>query len=199
MSVDSSGKINNEAGPKDNPRELEYFEYQTKFTDPQYFCTHVSWVIVGDIPKGISIDSGSGKISGTVKAFFDQPSATDNHPYEECEFDGSNWEKDGRFKPLFFDFHFTIIRNTLISAPNPNTGAMDCSVKVPLVESNNVFIKEIKCHNINNLLFIKRYLESTKTSEEINQETMINVDGVSYTNYKELEPNHKGPFKCPPS
>lgn len=195
MPIISSGLIPNEAGPKTNPRELEAFEYQTRFTDPANFCTHVSWVIIGDVPKGISIDSGSGKISGTIKAFFDQPSASDNNPYEECNFDGSNWDKDGRFKPLFFDFHFTIIRNTLVSELNPITGAMDCAVQIPMVESNNVFIKEIKCQNINNLLFIKRYLESTKTSEE-GDETMINVDGVEYTDYKTLEPNHKGPFKC---
>ena len=80
---------------------------------------------------------------------------------------------------------------------------MDCAVKIPLVETNDVFIKEIKCQNINNLLFIKRYLESNKESVEdgdgLKLPTIINVDGVQYTEYKKLEPNHKGPFKCPPS
>jgi hypothetical protein len=193
MSVDSSGLISNEKGPKANPRELEEFEYQTKFTDPQYFCTHVAWSIFGDVPKGISIDSGSGKISGIIEAFFDQPSASDNHPYEELEYDGSNWDKDGRFKPLFFDFHFTIQRNTLISGPNPSTGAMDCVVQIPLTEINDVFIKEIKCQNINNELFVKRYLESTKTSKE-GERTKIHVNGEVYTDYNSAKSAMPGPF-----
>jgi hypothetical protein len=197
MSVDSSGHIINEKGPKDNPREREPYEYQTQFTDPQHFCTHIAWSIYGDVPEGISIDSGSGKISGVIKWFPDQPSCQDNHPYEECDFDGTNWDKDGRFIPLTYDFHFTIQRDTLISLPNPANGAMDCAVKAPLVETNDVFITEVKCQNVNNLLFIKRYLESTKVSPVIEERTKINVNEVEYTDFKKLEPNHKGPFNCP--
>lgn len=194
MSVDSSGLIPNEAGPKDNPRELEYYEYQTQFTDPPDFCEHIEWIISGDVPKGISIDSGSGKISGVIEAFYDQPSASDNHPYEECNYDGSNWDKDGRLIAHFFDFHFSIIRNIMVFGPSDS-----CDDKKPFSESNTVYIKEVKCQNTNNLLFIKRYLESTKTSS-LGNETAIHVDGVVYKDdYKKLQPNHQGPFTCPPT
>jgi len=194
MSVDSSGHIINEKGPKNNPREREPYEYQTQFTDPPNFCTHIAWSIYGDVPEGITIDSGSGKISGIIKWFPDQPSCQDNFPYEECEFDGSNWDKDGRFKHLTYDFHFTIQRTVFIKDPK----ILDCEEDpIVLVESNKVFITEVKCQNLNNLLFIKRYLESSKKSPGIKERTIINVDGVEYTDFKKLEPNHKGPFNCP--
>ena len=184
MSVDSTGHIPNEKGPKMNPRELEAFEYQTKFTDPENFCAHIVWSIFGDVPKGLSIDPETGKISGVIKAFFDQPSANDNNPYEESEFDGSNWEKDGRFKHPFFDFHFTIQRDIFISGLNPTTNQMDCSFKVHSIESSDVFIRVIKCHNVSNLVFIKRYLETTKTSPVLNGKTKINIKGIEYTDWK---------------
>ena len=196
MPIISTSLINNELGPKDNPRELENFGYQTKFSPPPNFCTHVLWSIYGDIPVGISIDAGSGYISGLIEAMYDQPSCTANQPYEECEFNGDNWDKDGRFKALYYDFHFTIQRDTLVSLPNPSTGAMDCSVKAPFIETNTVYIRLVKCQNINNLLFIKRYLSSSKVSPITKEETKINVDGVEYTEYNDLEPNHPGPFKC---
>ena len=188
MSVDSSGHIINEKGPKDNPREKEAFEYQTKFTDPAKFCTHIAWSIYGDVPKGISIDSGSGKISGTVKWFPDQPSCQDNHPYEEMDYDGANWIKDGRFKPDTYDFHFTIQRDTLTLDPN-NVCA------IPVTETNNVFITVVKCNNINNEIFVKRYLESTKTSKE-GDRTKISVNGKVYTDYNSAKSAMPGPFDC---
>ena len=190
MPIISSGHIINEAGPKDNPREKEYFEYQTKFVDPPAFCTHIVWTIYGDVPKGISINSGSGLISGTIKWFPDQPSCQDNHPYEELDYDGGNWIKDGRFKPNTYDFHFTIQRDTLTLDSN---GV--CSI--PVTETNNVFITEVKCNNINNDLFVKRYMESTKTSE-IGERTKIHVNGVVYTDKNSAKAAMPGPFVCPP-
>jgi hypothetical protein len=190
MSVDSSGHIINEVGPKDNPREEEYFEYQTKFTNPLDFCTHVAWSIYGDVPKGISIDIGSGKISGTLKWFHDQPSCQDNNPCEEMEYDGSNWMKDGRFKHNSYDFHFTIQRDILMLDAN---NVCD----TPVTETNNVYITLVKCNNINNDIFIKRYLESTKTSKE-NERTKINVNGEVYMDYASAKAAMPGPFTCSP-
>jgi len=197
MPIISTSLIINNAGPKDNPRELEYFEHNTKYTPPPNFCSHVAWTIYGDVPKGISIDSGTGKIFGNIKAFYDQPSTQNNYPYEEILYDGSNWQNNGRYKNSYYDFHFTIQRDTLVSGPNPSTGALDCSVQIPYKELSNVYIKEIKCHNIDNKIFIKQYLESTQVSPETNERTSINVNGIVYTNYNDLKNNHPGPFNCP--
>jgi len=172
MSIISSGHIINEAGPKLNPREKEFFSYQTKYINPSDFCLHVSWSISGDVPKGLSIDSVSGLISGNIKWFPDQPSCQDNHPYEEMEYDGANWIKDGRFKPDYYDFHFSV------------------------TETSSVYIREIKCHNINNELFVKRYMESTKTSK-MGERTKIQVDGKVYTDYDSAKAAMPGPFECP--
>ena len=196
MSIESKGLLINEAGPKDNPRELEYFEHQIKFSDPMFFCSHQEWKLIGDIPNGIKINKDTGQISGVIKEFFNQNNLDNKYPDEEMEYDGSNWMNNGRFKPLFYDFHFTVIRNTLISGPNPSTGAMDCKIKIPYIETSDVFIKLIKCHNIDNLLFIKKYLESSKRSKNGILGTMINIDGKSYTNYEDAVKKHPGPFKC---
>jgi len=188
MPIISSGHIINEAGPKLNPREKEYFQYQTKYENPEGFCSHISWSISGDVPKGISIDSGSGVISGNIKWFPEQPSCQDNHPYEELDFDGANWIKDGRFKHNTYNFHFIIVRNLKVEDGDGN-----CNITI---ETSSVYITEVKCQNINNNIFVKRYLESTKTSIE-GHRTTINVEGKVYTNYKSVIAVMPGPFKCP--
>jgi hypothetical protein len=203
LPITSAGLISNEKpqnGAK-NPWETHYFEYQTKFEDPPDFCTHVAWSIYGDVPVGIKIDSGSGKISGTICHFGKQPSCQDNKPKEQLEFDGSNCDKNGRFKHQTYDFHFTIQRDTLVSGPNPSNGAMDCSIKISLIETNEVCIKVIKCHDIDNLIFIEQYLDegkeggNPKTGEKF--PTSININGKKYFDSKSCKENHKGPFLRP--
>jgi hypothetical protein len=191
MSITSKNLIINNAGPKDNPRENEFYQHNTMYIDPPDFCSHVAWSITGDIPVGISIDAGSGVISGTVLPFFDQPSTQDNKVTSELEYNGSNFDDNGRYKNQTYDFKFTIKRDYLAK------GSDGCNNPVPASETSDVFIKEVKCHNIDNLAFIKAYLESTKCSK-LGKETAVNVNGVEYTDYNILKNNHPGPWTCPP-
>ena len=177
-----------------NPHETHFYEHQVKHSPPPHFCEHVSWVIVGDIPKSISIDASSGVISGTLCHFGKQPSCQSNKPKEKPVYDGKNFANNGRFKPDLYDFHFTVIRNTLVSGPNPSTGAMDCAVKIPFVETSNVYIRLVKNQDIDNLIFLEDYIDNGIPSEESGEETSINVNGKVYTTSSSARRAHPGPF-----
>ena len=178
-----------------NPWEEHNYEYQTQFEDPSDFCEHVSWVLSGDVPAGIEIDSDSGLISGQIKHFGNQPSCQDNKPKEQLEFDGSNCLQNGRFKEQTYDFHFTITRNIMVWT----VGALMCAgPQAPFAETSDVYIKEVKDHNIDNLIFMEQYIDEGKSSEDPDTgaeiPTTININGKEYTDSASAVKNHVGPF-----
>jgi len=171
-----------------NPWECHSYKHQIKFTEYSNFFLHVKWSITGDIPKGISIDSATGLISGTIKFFPEQPSCQDNESTNVLEEDGSNYKDIGRFKHPYYDFNFTVRRDYLIdSDPSmpPPIGI------VPESTESNITIRVIKNNDIDNMIFVYKYLEAGHS---------INIEDKKYTfdNVDEALAVHKGPFAdCP--
>jgi len=171
-----------------NPWECHQFSHQILHSEDGNFCSHVAWSISGDIPIAVTMDPGSGVISGHMDYFELQPSCTgNNYPKETITVDGANNMNSGRFIPEFYDFVITVKRDYLIKGPNPATGAMDCVAPLPESVSSTHIIKMIKNHDIDNFLYIHGYL---------NAGHIIDIELTKYDKNKvnELLAVHPGPF-----
>ncbi len=196
MPILSINALQNDAGPAFNPREEETFSHTIRYEDPLNFCNHVSWSIEGDIPTGVSV-SLEGVISGKILNFAEQPSCkNDINPLEEMEFDCSNANMNGLYKNDFYDFNFIITRTIEVGELDLITEEVNCGNIDTIEESSNVYIREVKCFNKDNDVFLKRYLETSKTSIR-GHRTSIFIDGKEYTDYEKAKLAHQGPFECP--
>lgn len=152
VSIDESGLINNEAGPKDNPREREYFEHQIKHTEDGKNCEITGWTIEGDVPQGITID-GNGVVKGTIEGMWEQASTSTKKPNEYVEFDCRNYPAtNGRFEPNEYDFVFT----TTVSWIEKD-GAGNCVV--PGTTSETHIVKLVKDWDGDVLLLFREILD----------------------------------------
>lgn len=191
MPILDSGQIFSEVN-KPNPWEDMFYKHQVNYVNPPGFCQHVKWSIYGDVPKGITIDANTGVISGYIKWFGKQPSVQGNSTFlnEKVKFDGTNYKNSKRYKILYYDFHFTIQRDVKILDGNGN-----CTI--PLTETSNVFIREVKRHDIDNWDFVQRYLKGEHSKR--NDKPTINVNGKEYDKsmIEQLKNDHPGPFYIP--
>lgn len=145
-----------------NPWELHDFSYP-HFAIPHPMSCIIAYSISGDIPKGISVDVGTGEIKGKIKHFGKQPSCQDNFPDEKRKLNGSNWKNDGRFKHQTYTFNFTI-KADWVEHINTSGGPVPC-VK-PGSTSQACQIILVKDHNIDNKIYKDKYLSSG--SEKVN-------------------------------
>jgi len=133
-----------------NPHEATYFRYSHEAIPYPGTCV-VSYLLEGDIPSDISINS-QGIISGNILYLGYQSSCI---PYNkqnlEVEADGSNWNENGRFEPLYFDFIFTVICNWRSISPD----GTPCSI--PGVTLKNTIIRVVKDHDFDNQIWINKY------------------------------------------
>jgi len=169
-----------------NPWECHTYSHTMQHVEDGLFCEHIAWSMSGDIPVGLSMDAGSGTISGDVLHFGLQPSCQDNYPIEVFREDGGNYTSTGRFKELYFDFIVTIQRDYLVKGPNAD-GKPDCATPLPESVSGVFIIRVVKNHDIDNLLYLRNYLKAgyyTKIEDERYYEDKID----------ELISLHPGPF-----
>lgn len=131
VTIMETGHIDNEAGPKDNPRELEYFEHTIQRIIPDNHEI-IQWYIEGDVPEGISIDS-DGVISGTILGMWDQPSCVPKTSNEFVELDGRNWDNHGRYINNTYDFTFNTSVDWVMTAPPYSSGTDTKSHTITLV------------------------------------------------------------------
>lgn len=107
----TSGQIANEiVGHSQNPHECHQFKYTVKYKDNTSPVTHVKWVLTGDFPFNVQIDPTTGVINGTIWLLNMQPNFTDLYPTEPMRYDGSNWNKCGRPRGMYYDFKFYVSR-----------------------------------------------------------------------------------------
>ena len=193
-----------------NPWECHNFIHTVLYTEAANFISNSKWSLSGNVPVGLSIDPDTGIISGQISYFKDQPYATNNYPDEILLEDGSNYMNIGRFKDPSLVFPFTITREYNILNPlveDPATpGALDPAVTdlgngtvqladgvtiapMTVLESNfkDVEIKVIKNNDIDNLVYLVKYLEAGYH---------ITVNGEKYfkDRVNELLQVHPGPF-----
>jgi len=162
--------------------ELTDFYLKVEFINPKNFISNINWSLSGDIPNGISINN-NGIISGKILDFSKQDLCKNNNfPNEELNFDGSNWKNNGRFKENEFNFNIIIKRDILIKGP------------LIITEKSNIIILLIKCQDIDNKIFIRKYLNSTKKSKN-NERTYLVINNKKYTDPEKAISAHKGPFK----
>ena len=152
VSIDETGLINNEAGPKDNPREREYFEHQIKHTEDPKNCEITGWAIDGDVPQGISIND-SGVIKGTIHGLWEQASTTSKKPTEYVEYDLRNYPAtNNRFEPNEYDFVFTTTVSWIEKDSNGN-----CTI--PGTTSKSHIIKLVKDWDGDIILLFREVLD----------------------------------------
>lgn len=165
-----------------NPHECHDYKHQIIFNE-EYGETeeYVSeeWSLSGDVPVGIEIDN-TGLINGYIAIFNDQPSCQDNYPDEVLKVDGSNWENIGRFKHATYTFNFTVTRTTTYQ----DTLTM---VESQEIATSDVSILAIKDNDINNLIFVKKYLEA-------GHELKIENDSYFEDDLEDFLARHNGPF-----
>ena len=175
-----------------NPWETHDFLYP-HFAIPDPMTCIISYLLSGDVPKGISVDS-SGNIKGKIEHFGKQPSCQDNKPNEKTEFDGSNMEKNGRFKKLYYDFHFTIQVKWVEKKDTPN-GPVPCTV--PGSTTEECIIRMVKNHNIDNQIWMEKYLDDGKSggnSDTGEIKPSINIDGEVISDSSSGTSKSPGPF-----
>jgi hypothetical protein len=93
---------------------------------------------------------------GKVKHFGQQPSCQDNFPDEPRKLNGDNWENDGRFKKISYDFKFTI-KVDWLEHINTSSGPVPC-VK-PGNTTQDCTITVIKDHNIDHKIYRDKYMD----------------------------------------
>lgn len=191
----STGIIPNDA-PVDsasNPWECHDFMHNTLHAETGDFALHVAWSIAGDIPNEITIDPGSGVISGNVKPlnYQDTGIVNDIIGKQPLKIDGSNFKEIGRPDSPFYLFSFTITRAYMIWV------VKELGTMAPEVATSDVTIKVIKNHDIDNLIYIKEYLKpGTSMVNGFEKKHTMNIDGVSYDkdSVDACIANHPGPF-----
>ena len=165
-----------------NPHECHDYRHQIDFSE-EYGETeeYVSeeWSLSGDVPVGISIDN-TGVVQGYVAIFDEQPSCQDNFPDEVLKVDGSNWENIGRYKHTTYQFNFTVTRITTYQ----DTLLME---EFQEIATSNISILVIKDNDINNLIFVKKYLEA-------GHELKIENDSYFEDDLEDFLARHDGPF-----
>ena len=184
--IHDSGMIINEepVNGSSNPHECHTFKYQIKYSE-NFESTETllswEWFLTDDVPVGISIDD-NGLISGRIEPFIDQPSCQDNYPDEEIKLDGSNWLHNGQFKHPTYTFNFKVHRKYKY---------LDTLTTLEIEEEviNDISILAIKNNNINNLLFVKKYLET-------GHELKIDNDPYFKDDINDFLSRHPGPFGC---
>lgn len=181
-----SGIILNEKPMKGsvNPHECHTYEHQILYTehftsDDEFQPSTEEWFLSGDIPLHLEIDN-NGLITGRVAIFNDQPSCKDNHPDEDIVLSGENWKNTGRYKHDQYIFKFTVHRKYIYT---------DLLTMEDIEEevTSDVEILVIKNRNIDNLIFVKRYLES-------GHELKIDNDSYFEENINDFISRHPGPF-----
>ncbi len=154
VSIDSSGDMPNEAGPKTNPREVEFFSYQVPHTIDTGTCIQ-GWSLGGDIPVGVSIDGG-GLVSGVVAGMWEQPSCNPKKEKVFAKLDGRDSDLSGRFAPPVYEFAFTVTVDwkEQDTAPTP---PVDCEIPGSTTESYVITL--VKDFDGDAILFARNYLD----------------------------------------
>lgn len=153
VSIDDPGLIINEAGPKDNPREREFYSHAVAHTEDGKNCSITGWSISGDVPQGISIN-GSGVISGTIDGFWEQASTqSPRKDTKYVEVDCRNYpDHNGRYDSQTYDFTFTTTVSWIEKDGNGNC-------VVPGSTSASHTIKLVKDHDCDAMLLAVNLLD----------------------------------------
>jgi len=176
-----------------NPHECHTYTHQVlhteSFTPLQNLMDQV-WFLTGDIPLDLIIDN-NGLITGKIKIFDYQPSCQDNYPKETLLVNGSNWQNTGRYKNETFSFNFTVHRRYTYEDLEPMS--LDPAITEPLIVieevTSDVTITVIKNNDIDNLIFVRKYLEA-------GHELKIGSDTYTNDNLDDFLARHPGPFGC---
>lgn len=174
-----------------NPWECHYFKHKVLFTENPNEIKTIEWKLEGVIPNNITIDD-NGLISGKIEILdLDQNGITEDllFPKENIKEDGSNWTNTGRYKNDLHIFNFTIVRLFLYEKTIVNEDESFEIIEIIGKESLDVSIHVIKNNNIDNYIFIKRYLESGWKVKVENKDYF-------YKDFEEFIKIHPGPFGC---
>ncbi len=180
----TTGLISNQTPmPSDNPHECHSFTHQVAATTTGNFISHVAWSISGEFPNDLTIDTGSGLLSGVMLILDDQPSSivTDIAPIETPNLDNSNFINNGRPLSDSYTFPFTIKRDYIIKiSDNPLVTAPESTTSI-------CEILLIKDFNIDTILAMRNYLEAGYTtvkdgSDDIDVTHKLWIGDKAYTN-----------------
>lgn len=141
VQITESGDLSNEVGPRDRPRENEYFSNSIdRVVEADTIIT--GWEISGDVPVGLSINS-NGVISGVIARMKEQPSCVPKKPYIYPELDGRNYpHSNGGYVNNTYDFVFTTTVNWLYEPALPVgtsiSGSTSVSHTITLIRDWNI-------------------------------------------------------------
>lgn len=182
----TSGPLENEYINKKQSElyETEYFEHTIKFTEtllPTEELISSVWELSGDVPLDLKIVDG--KIFGNVLMLQDQTINVPRYPKEKIKPDGSNWQNNGRPIASTTIFNFTVIKKDIVKdlETEPETN-------LEFTSNTNVSISLSKNYNIDNMVFVKTYLDEGNTLK-------IGNDDYTKKHFSYFLQMHPGPFK----
>ncbi len=180
----TSGSLENEYIDKKQPElfETEYFEHNIKFTEiilPTEELISSVWKISGDVPLDLKIDNG--KLYGTILMLQDQIINVPRHPKEKIKPDGGNWQNNGRPLANTIVFDFKVIKEDTVKD-------IESNIISEVTTDTNVYITLFKNYNIDNMLFVKSFLDEGNTLK-------IGNDDYTKKHFSYFLQVHPGPFK----
>lgn len=188
--LDKTGPLNNESSRSTpNPREGGEFICSVIHTTTSPI-TILEWRLTGpEVPVGLSI-SNTGVISGIMEIFDNQTAIKNNSIPKVTSIDGQNWMSNGRYRGSTYTFNFTVelrYEYEVIS-----TGLDDDGNPLPneIIEdtvTSAVAITMVRNYDVDNFVFVKKYLEAGHK---------LMLDGVEYSisEMGEYIMKHPGPF-----
>ena len=166
-----------------NPHELHQFLYPHPAIPDPLSCI-VAYSLSGDVPKGLSVNPGTGVISGKIKHFGEQPSCTNNYPDEPLNFNGSNYLNNGRFKPETFDFNFDI-KVDWLEKQDTAVGPIPCVIPGSTTKACTITV--VKDYNIDNYLIELKIKEGIYQDLEDGSKLKLELgDNVKLSNVQKI-------------
>lgn len=191
--LDKVGTLVNESTRSTpNPRELGEFISQVTHTTTSEI-TLIEWKLTGlEVPVGLSI-SDKGLISGIMDIFDNQTAIKNNTTPEVTDVSGQNWMSNGRYRGSSYTFNFQIelvYEYELVATVSEDAeeGSEPPTPKIVRdVVSSDVNITMVRNYDVDNYVFVKKYLEAGHKLIYDNEEYNISSIG-DYLN------KHPGPF-----
>lgn len=180
----TSGSLENEYINKKQSEvyETEYFEHTIKFTEtilPTEELISSVWELSGDIPLYVKLDGLT--LKGNIEMLQDQVIDVPRYPKEKIKPDGSNWQNNGRPIDSTIEFNFNIIKIDKVKDIENDT-VSEVRTETP------VNITLTKNYNIDNMVFVKNYLDEGNTLK-------IGNDDYTKKHFSYFLQVHPGPFK----
>lgn len=180
----TSGSLENEYINKKQSEvyETEYFEHTIKYTEtilPTEELVSSVWELSGDIPLHVKLDGLT--LKGNIEMLQNQIIDVPRYPKEKIKPDGSNWQNNGRPIDSTTAFNFNIIKIDKVKDIESDT-------ITDVRTETTVNITLTKNYNIDNMVFVKNYLDEGNTLK-------IGNDDYTKKHFSYFLQVHPGPFK----